>query len=260
MNTSKQPALDLTALERTGNAHEQRLAAERKASEQRTAQRTQREQAAWNFLPLLTKLAQDCGVDPGKFAKPLVAAFFAVCRVMREQHLAAELDSLDEDRMVEHYRDGRPLEFALQGYRAALKALRQGIRGDTSPSFRKQLEASVGTPGLRCLWSMLYPLIEGLLTEQGRLYRKNEAPTNRPSVSKKRLASGCYHRDHAWLRWYEQGIKPKAILRQWNTECRQHGGQRLKDDRPANVATSLDVIKAGIRKAKAERSLGLAPS
>lgn len=62
----------------------------------------------------------------------------------------------------------------------------------------------------------------------------------------------CYDRDHLWLMWREdEKMGPAAIRDRWNREFARYGGQGIATGRPGR-----DVVKEGLRKAKAERGEG----
>src|SRR5262249_841 len=182
----------------------------------------QREDAAWPLLTLLTRLAQ-CGKEPFDRAGELVGAFFGVCEVMREQELLPELDSLDAKRLAGHYGERWP-HLAADACDAAIKTLKEGIINGRSRSLERQLTETVENPVLRPMWSMLYVVVEGLLTTQGRVFRKSEAQ-NAPTEKDNTNRRPCNQGDHLWLEWHEkQGLGPAKIRDRWNREYRELGG------------------------------------
>jgi hypothetical protein len=238
--------IDLSKLQLAAEEHDGQEALARQQAVESYGQARRREDVAWPLLEQLTALAQT-GTARFDRAGHLVDAFFAVCDVMREQQLGSELDTLDVGRMVQHYCGGRSPDLANAAFQVAIEVLRQGIAEGDNRSLRRRLIATVEIAQHRHLWSMVYPVVEGLLTSQGRLFRKEESTEAAQRDSHRRRP--CYDRDHLWLQWSEHdNLKPAAIRNRWNEEYQKHGGQPIGKGR-----SGREVVKEGLRKARAER-------
>jgi hypothetical protein len=63
----------------------------------------------------------------------------------------------------------------------------------------------------------------------------------------------CYDRDHLWLTWADDGLRPAGIRDRWNKEYQLHGGKPVRGKQ-----VGAQVVKTGLKKARAERQAGTA--
>jgi hypothetical protein len=114
----------------------------------------------------------------------------------------------------------------------------------------RQLSANLSVPALYTYEPAYHALDvwinNALLRTVGTCFAA--APSNLAGEGGK-LRRPCYQRDHVWLRWSEeQQMKPAAIRDRWNREYRRHAGATIGEGR-----SGLDVVKKGLKKARAER-------
>jgi hypothetical protein len=131
----------------------------------------------------------------------------------------------------------------------ALQVYRLADAGDADAVFEelRRLRATDGAPtaGVLARW-----LREGLVLEMLGL-QPFGAAGGEPANAPEQAPRPCYDRDHLWLRWREEGMKPAAIRNRWNKEYAHYGGEKIGTGRPG-----YEVVKQALARARKEEQQG----
>jgi hypothetical protein len=131
----------------------------------------------------------------------------------------------------------------------ALQVYRLADAGNAGAVFEelRRLGATEGAPtaGVLAHW-----LREGLVLEMLGL-QPFGAAGGEPAGAPEQAPRPCQDRDHLWLRWREEGMKPAAIRDRWNAEHARYGGEKISTGR-----SGFEVVKRGLKKARKEKQQG----
>ncbi len=176
----------------------------------------QRDEAAWRLLVLLTSLAQSKG-QPFDHTNDLVDAFFACCDVIKSHELLSQIDSLDEEKMVERYRNDLSKETAESAFRVAIEVLHQGVAHGRISETEKEIRSTIDNRDRRPLWSMMYCILRGLLAGDYQLFHNQELiPARYSNISQFKGQNA--ERNWQWYCWSEEGMSPAKIRDRWNKD------------------------------------------
>jgi hypothetical protein len=154
-------------------------------------------------------------------------------------------------RLLRALGPARPLSALTAGGDGAVKArvlqvYRLADAGNAGAVFEelRRLGATDGPPaaGVLAHW-----LREGLVLEMLGL-QPFGAAGGEPADAPEHSLRPCYDRDHLWLRWSEEGMRPAAIRNRWNKEYAQYGGEKIGTGRPG-----YGVVKQGLMRACKEK-------
>jgi hypothetical protein len=114
----------------------------------------------------------------------------------------------------------------------------------------EELRAMGPTNGTPAAGVLAHWLREGLVLEMLGL-QPFGAAGGEPAGETEGPPRPCYDRDHLWLRWREEGMKPAAIRNRWNQEYAQYGGDKIGTGRPG-----YEVVKQALARARKEKQQG----
>jgi hypothetical protein len=124
---------------------------------------------------------------------------------------------------------------------------------DPQDAWRSQITWTQLTPTEATYWFINHPPSYGVLPAELEEVARRHPPVSPPDADNPPTVEAvdgagkrpCYSRDHTWLAWSEQGMRPATIRDRWN---RDHPAEKI-----GSGASGYQVVKTALRKARSER-------